>query len=119
MAGVRLAEQLGEAAKHPVEDEEQPEDRAGPCERLVAIGGDGEDGEQHDALERRLIELARMARGVPAPGNTMAQGTSLTRPTTSELMKLAMRPKNRPNGVAAEAMSPSDSELIFLARANR
>ncbi len=46
----------------------------------------------------------------------MAQGTSVARPTTSELMKLAMRPKNRPNGVAAEAMSPSDSGLMPLTR---
>ena len=46
----------------------------------------------------------------------MAHCTSLTRPTTSELMKLAMRPKNRPKGVAADAMSPSDRGLITLAR---
>ena len=44
----------------------------------------------------------------------MAHGTSLARPTTSELMKFAMRPKNSPNGVAAEAMSAETGKVTYF-----
>jgi len=51
-------------------------------------------------------------------GNAIAQGTSLTRPNSSPLMKLAMRPKNSPMGAAADARSPSDSTGMPRLRPN-
>src|SRR6476661_368855 len=48
----------------------------------------------------------------------MAQGTSLTRPTTSELMKLAMRPKNSPKGVAAAEQSTVEGHATVPNRGN-
>ena len=95
---MRLAHELDRAAEDAVANEEQPEHRARPRQRVKFMGGDAQDDEQHDAFEKRLIELARMARLIARAGNTIAQGTSLTRPTTSALMKLAIRPKNSPMG---------------------
>src|SRR5262249_6958209 len=64
MACMRLAEELHEAPEQTVEAEKQPEDQPGTGKRFVAIGGNGKDGEQHNALERRLVKLAGMAWGV-------------------------------------------------------
>src|SRR5581483_12110249 len=61
--GMRLArELLNDAAEDAVEDEEQAEHGAGPLERVIAVGGDAQDDPQHDALEKSLVELARVAR---------------------------------------------------------
>src|SRR5262245_56810149 len=69
-----LAEELHEAAEQAIEAKEQAEDRAGTGQRLVAIGGDGKDDEQQDALQRRFIELARMARRVASAGKRHGPG---------------------------------------------
>ncbi len=63
--------------------------------------------EQHDAFERRLVELARMARQRPrAVGKTKAQAHVRWRgPTARQLMKLARRPRNRPIGATAQTRS--------------
>ncbi len=50
--------------------------------------------------------------------NTMPQGTWVGRPHSSPLMKLAMRPKNRPIGAQGAIRSPSRRMSILLARAN-
>jgi len=69
IADIRLAHEFHRAAEDPIEDEEQAEGQAGALERMKFVRGEPQDKEQHDAFERRLIELARMARG-----------TSVTRP---------------------------------------
>ena len=48
----------------------------------------------------------------------MAQGTSLSRPTTSALMKLAMRPKKRPKGTLAATTSMTVRGVTAWRRAN-
>ena len=48
----------------------------------------------------------------------MAQGTSVGRPHNSPLMKLAMRPRNRPIGPTAQVRSPSESIGMPRLRAN-
>ena len=99
---VGLADELDEEAAEAVDEEEGADELAG----LVAGAGlpehEPEDEEQQDALEPRLVELARMARGPstspPASGRRIAQGTSVAPPHSSPFTKLASRPKNRPNG---------------------
>ena len=90
-----------------------PVTRPGRFERAEVVRQQAQHEEQHEPFERRLVELARMARrrldvGVVqrASGNTMPHGTSVGRPNSSPLMKLAMRPKNNPIGTAAVTRSP-------------
>ena len=84
-----------------------PERRSPTAGRAGRAGehaqADLQDDEQHNAFQRRFVELAGMARQrSPARGNTIAQGTSVTRPHNSPLTKLARRPKNSPIGAKAQ-----------------
>lgn len=77
---VRLAKQLADDARDAVGDEEGAGHRARPLAHAEAPLEDRQHREDADALEERLVELARMARLGAAMGKTMAQGTSLARP---------------------------------------
>ena len=95
---IGLAEEFAERAREPVAEAEGAEDQARP---LAA---------RRRASAARARRTARGLRAPPrragsdgaaaarAPGNTMAQGTSVVRPHSSALMKLAMRPRNSPIG---------------------
>src|SRR5262249_57634323 len=74
MAGVRLAEEFHETTEQAIEAEEQPEDHAWARQRLVAIGGNGKKYGHHDAFEGRLVELARVARGIAGSGKDHGPG---------------------------------------------
>src|SRR4029077_14982338 len=58
---VGLAKQFGSDARHAIAKRKTSGDDAGPLERAEAHH-EAEYGEEHDAFQRRFIELARMAR---------------------------------------------------------
>ena len=84
-------------------------------------------GEEHGALEQGLVQLRRMAgqdqvqgsAGGPLRGKITAQGTSVTLPQSSPLMKLATRPKKRPAGAADTTRSPRWARRIPWDRVTR
>ena len=58
--------------------------------------------EQHEALQRRLVELARVARlRAAVRERPWPRARRVARPQSSPLMKLARRPRNRPIGATA------------------
>ena len=71
--GVRLAEEFADDAGDAIAERESAGDEAGPLERAGAHQQRQHD-EQHDAFERRLIELARMARQRAAAGKHHGPG---------------------------------------------
>ena len=114
---VGLPEQLARHAGDRVTGEKNPGYDPRPLPR-AALLGDEEQEEQKDALADGLVKLARMARQRAASGKTIAQGTSVGRPYSSPLMKLAMRPKKRPIGIASMTMSEKARSRYSTGRAN-
>src|SRR6476661_10716493 len=62
---VRLAEEFAKAARQRVEAGEGADDEAGPLERPGA-DHEPEHQQQHQSFQRRLVQLARVARQRPA-----------------------------------------------------
>ena len=108
--------------------EEDPGQQAGPLVQAKHAQADLQDREQHQAFERRFVQLAGMARQHARRAdaaellqdvrvqNTIAQGTSVTLPHNSPLTKLARRPKNSPIG-ATTAQQIGDRQQIQLVAA--
>ena len=65
---VGLAEELGEGARDAIAGDEGAGDEAGRGQLVIAVGQQAQDEEEHDAFQRRLVELARMARNGAAVG---------------------------------------------------
>ena len=115
--GVGLAEELDEDAREPIDQREDARRAAGMLQRAIAVGGDAHGEEQHQPLEQRLVELARMAGQLGlVSGKTKAQGTSVGLPHNSPLMKLASRPRPRPTGTEAAPRSSMRSRLVPMRR---
>ena len=57
-------------------------------------------------LKPEDLDITRCRASGPAPGKITPQGTSVGRPHSSGLTKLAMRPKNRPIGATAAIHGP-------------
>ncbi len=89
---VRHAHELDQDPEHAVEHQEQPR-RGRGRPRLARVEPQHEG--QHDTLEERLVELARVARlAVHDHGPRRIGARDL--PQSSPLMKLPMRPKKMP-----------------------
>ena len=66
--GVRLAEQLGNGAEKSIAQEECARNQTRPSPPMGEAGDQGQDCQQDDSLQSRLVELARMARQLQAVG---------------------------------------------------
>ena len=84
-----------------------------PIEDVVT----GLPGDETDEQARLYRWLGWRGSGPPR-GNTTAQGTSVGRPNSSPLMKLAIRPKNSPMGTAQTTISASGRKAMPRLRLN-
>ena len=99
-----------------VADQEDAAEPAGAARVAGTPAPRAHHEEQHQTLERRLVELARMARLRPGVREDHRPGQRRsTRPQSSALMKLASRPKNSPIGATA-ATASADLEERELPR---
>ncbi len=114
--GIGLAEELGEDARRRIAEEEAAGQRPGAQAQFVDPPQQEHDEQQDEAFESGFVELARMARLPARHGERPSPRArrSGRRPTSSPLMKLAMRPKNRPDRHRAAIRSPTPKKLSLL-----
>ena len=118
--GIGLAEQLDDDARDAVADQEDAGEHGPRCPaRAAASANQVMHREQHQALERRPrragsdAAAAGRRAGTPSPRARRSAG-----PNSSPLMKLAIRPRNRPIGAAQATASPISRHGALRRRAN-
>ena len=104
---VGLAEEFAERARQRIADGKAADDQTRPLQRAGAHQ-QCEHDQQHSlpALPRRAGSDGAAAARRPETPSPRAR--RLGGPTSSPLMKLAMRPRNRPIGPTAQVRSPSE-----------
>ena len=127
-AAIRLAHILQEHPEQAVEDQEKPGHRPPSRQQFPRVRRPAQDREQHHPLQRRLIELARVARrisrGAGAAVGELNVGVAehhaprpvrLTSPTAPRSQSSRYAPKNKPTGTQGAVRSARRMMSILLA----